>query len=105
MRIIPVTPFERRIRKLIDEERYLLLQEELIDDPERGNIIQGTGGVRKYRFAIDGRGKSSGIRVIYYYRTAGGVIYLLDVYAKNEKSNLSKAERNELKKLIRELSR
>ncbi len=64
--------------------------------------MQGTGGVRKYRVARAGRGKSGGVRVIYYCWT-DRALFLIDVYAKNEKSDLSKAEKNKLRKLIAEL--
>lgn len=76
------------------------LQEELLTDPQAGRVMQGTGGIRKIRFAYEGRGKSGSIRVIYIDFPAYGKLYLLTAYAKNEAENLTKAERNELKKLV-----
>ena len=76
------------------------LQEELLADPHRGNVIQGTGGVRKMRFALENRGKSGSVRVIYVDFVIHEKLYLLTAYPKSVKDNLTKAERNELKKLV-----
>lgn len=84
---------------LTDEDLYDL-QIFLCENPEAGDVMQGTGGIRKVRFALPGRGKSAGARVIYLDIVAAEKIYLLSVFAKNEKSNLTKAERNELKALV-----
>lgn len=61
--------------------------------------MQGTGGVRKLRWGRGGRGKSGGVRIIYYHHSEAMPLYLLTVYGKNEQANLSKGERNELAKL------
>ena len=63
-------------------------------------VIQGTGGLRKARFAFEHRGKSGGVRVCYVDFVIKETIYLITVYSKNEKDNLSKEEKNEIKKLI-----
>ncbi len=68
--------------------------------PAAGDLIEGTGGVRKLRWARDGRGKSGGVRVIYYVHSDAMPLYLLTMFAKNERANLSKAERNELASLV-----
>jgi hypothetical protein len=68
--------------------------------PEDGDLIPETGGVRKLRWAAEGKGKRSGLRVIYYFYNEILPLFLLTVYAKNQKANLTKAERNELKKLV-----
>lgn len=78
----------------------LRLQVELLADPKVGAVMQGTGGVRKMRFAFEHQGKSGGIRVIYIDFEVYEKIYLLTAYTKNEKENLSKEERNEIRKLI-----
>lgn len=72
-------------------------------DPECGEVMQGTGGVRKVRFGRGGRGKSGGGRVIYIHHDAEHPVFLLAAFAKNEKVNLSKAERNELSKFVKTL--
>lgn len=76
------------------------LQEELLANPQVGNLMRGTGGVRKMRFAFENRGKSGSIRVIYVDFEIREKLYLLTAYPKNEKDNLTKAERNELKQLV-----
>jgi hypothetical protein len=71
----------------------------LANDPKAGDVMQGTGGMRKLRFATRMRGKSGSVRVVYYYYNPNVPVFLLRVYAKNEKANLTKAERNDLRKL------
>ena len=75
----------------------------LAEYPSSGAVIQGTGGIRKLRWAQGGRGKSGGVRVIYYFHSEMMPLYLLTVFGKNEKANLSKEERNNLAKAVREL--
>lgn len=81
------------------------LQEELIADPKVGAAIQGTGGLRKMRFAFEQRGKSGSVRVIYVDFEIYEKIYLITAYPKNEKENLTSAEKNELKQMIQILER
>ena len=76
------------------------LQMELLSDPKVGDVMRGTGGVRKMRFAFEHKGKSGGIRVIYIDFEIYERIYLLTAYTKNEKENLTKEECNEIRKLI-----
>ena len=64
----------------------------LAASPESGDLIQGTGGLRKVRFALEGRGKSGSVRVVYYFYNENLPLFLLTVFAKNEKDNLTKAE-------------
>lgn len=78
----------------------LRLQEELLTNPAVGKVMQGTGGVRKMRFSFENRGKSGSLRVIYVDFEVWKKVFLLTAYPKNEKDNLTKAERNELKKLV-----
>ena len=79
------------------------LQEQLLADPRIGAVMRGTGGVRKMRFAFEHRGKSGSIRVIYIDFEVYEKIYLITAYTKAEKDNLSDAEKNELKQLIKAL--
>ena len=79
------------------------LQEEILLDPKIGAVMKNTGGIRKMRFAFEHRGKSGSIRVIYIDFEVYEKIYLLTAYPKNEKDNLSKSERNELRELVKVL--
>jgi hypothetical protein len=69
-------------------------------NPEAGEVIPETGGVRKIRWALAGRGKRGGARVIYYYQNEQLPLFLLAAYGKSEKANLSKAECNAMKRLV-----
>lgn len=103
--IIPVGNVERRILKLIDRESYQLLHDRLAERPGEGVVMRGTGGMRKLRVAMNGRGKSGSARLIYYYLSSSGIIYLLDIFAKSDKADLTQSEKHQLKQLSRELSR
>lgn len=89
----------------LTETDLLRLQESLLADPKIGAVLQGTGGIRKMRFAFEHHGKSGGVRVIYVDFEVYEKIYLLTAYTKNEKENLTKEERNDLRKLIDILKR
>lgn len=75
--------FTRLIGDLLGDDEYALLQQALITNPELGDVIAGSGGVRKMRWGAAGRGKRGGLRVIYYLRTRQGQIWMLTVYPKN----------------------
>ena len=75
----------------------------LAAEPECGDLIQGTGGLRKVRFGVGGKGKRGSVRVVYYFYNDTMPVFLLTVFAKNEKDNLSKAESNTLAKVARTL--
>ena len=76
------------------------LELELIQNPARYPVVEGTGGLRKMRFSFEKEGKSGGVRVCYVDFVIEESIYLITVYPKNEKDNLSKAEKNEIRKMI-----
>lgn len=79
------------------------LQEELLFNPEKGDVMQGTGGLRKLRFAFEHKGKSGSVRVCYVDFAVYESIYLITAYPKSEKDNLSKSERNSIAKVIKAL--
>jgi len=89
-----------RADELLNEAERKSVIDYLAAHPRAGDIMEGTGGIRKIRWARGGRGKSSGVRVIYYYHDQRIPLYLLTVFGKNEKPNISKSERNELAKLV-----
>ena len=93
--------FDRKWKDMGLTDRELkALQEELTINPQKGDVMQGTGGLRKIRVAFEGKGKSGSARVCYVDFAVYERIYLITAYSKEEKDNLSKAERNEVKKLI-----
>jgi len=98
--IAETTEYARRAKKLLTEQERSELITYLAAHPEAGDVMEGTGGVRKVRWAREGRGKSGGVRVIYYYHSEGMPLYLLTLYGKSEKDNLSAGERNDLAKLV-----
>lgn len=81
------------------------LQEELTLDPKKGDVIKGTGGLRKIRFAFEGKGKSGSVRVCYIDFENYQIIFLITAYSKSEKDNLSQAERNNISKLVKLLEK
>lgn len=89
----------RNAARLLRPEDSVAIVQFLAARPRAGDLIQGTGGVRKLRWGRAGRGKSGGVRVIYYFHDEAMPLYLLALFAKNEKADLSKAECNELAKL------
>ncbi len=90
----------RQAEKLLSEVERRDLISYLAEHPKAGDLIEGTGGVRKLRWARGGRGKSGGVRAIYYVHSEAMPLYLLTLFAKNERANLSKAERNDLADLV-----
>ena len=87
----------------LDDDDLKRLQEEMLLDPKTGAVMKETGGVRKMRFAFEDRGKSGSVRVIYIDFEVYEKIYLITAYPKNEKDNLTRAERNELRELVQVL--
>ena len=84
----------------LTDDDLKVLQEQLLKNPDLGAVMQGTGGLRKMRFALPGRGKSGSCRVLYVDFVIAEAIYFIFAYPKNEMDNLSQEERNNIKKLI-----
>ena len=91
--VVEAPAFSRRAEKLLSKSEYQDLIVYLAGHPEEGDEIPGTGGVRKMRFAAQGKGKSGGVRVIYYYFDQGIPIYALVVYGKGERADLKPDEK------------
>ena len=100
MVIIETQIFTKQIKKLMGDDDYRLLQETLVNRPDMGSIIKNSGGLRKVRWSLDGRGKSGGARVIYYWMNADEQIYMLLAYPKNEQENLTDEQLNMLKRIV-----
>ena len=95
--------FQRKIEELLSDQEKEDLIYYLSEHPNSGALVRGTGGIRKLRWAQYGRGKSGGIRVIYYFHSDDMPLYLLAAFGKSEKANLSEQERNILAKAVKEL--
>jgi mRNA-degrading endonuclease RelE of RelBE toxin-antitoxin system len=93
--------FSRNAAGLLRGAEIQALINHLAEHPLAGVLLVGTGGVRKLRWAREGMGKSGGVRVIYYFHSERIPLYLLTVFGKNEKANLTKAEASALSKLVK----
>lgn len=100
---IELQGFSKYRQLLMNEEEYRQFQLFLLENYAKGRYIQHTGGCQKIRWAIGNRGKSGGVRVIYYVVVPKGKIYLLLIYAKNEQANLTAEQRSIVKKLVKKL--
>ena len=101
--VVELPEFIRRAEKLLRNPERENLIRYLAANPEAGVLLQGTGGIRKLRWKREGTGKSGGVRVIYYFHSEQYPLFLLTLFGKSEKANISKAERNMLAKLTEEL--
>jgi len=90
----------RCAEKLLSETERRSVVDYLAEHPRAGDVMEGTRGIRKLRWGRGGRGKSGGVRVIYYFYNEEMPLYLLTLFGKNEQGNLTKAERNDLGKLV-----
>lgn len=100
MVIIETPAFTRQVLQLLGDDRYRTLQVELTTRPDRGSVIQGTGGIRKMRWSITGGGKRGGVRVLYYWRAQADQILMLLIYSKSTKDDLTPAEKKALKRIV-----
>ena len=95
------TLFTRALHALLSDDEYRALQNQLLLNPLVGDAIKGGGGIRKMRFGIEGRGKSGGVRVIYFWLSEHDEIYMLLIYPKSKKDNLSADEVAMLRALVK----
>jgi len=102
LEFIETSLFTRQITQLATDDELKELQRELIAFPNKGDLIQKTGGLRKIRMATGSKGKSGGVRVIYYLATEE-VVWLVMAYPKNIKDSLTDAEKSALKRLTQQL--
>ncbi len=94
--IVELPEYIRKASRLLAATEKQGIINYLAIHPQAGVIMQGTGGIRKFRWATGNKGKSGGVRVIYYFHNDAMPLFLLTLFGKNEKSNLTKSERNEL---------
>ena len=88
MEFIEATAFTKYVYEYLSDDEYSGLQSFLLQYPEAGKVVPGSGGVRKVRWAMSGKGKSGGVRVIYYFKRQDNEIWLLTIYSKNEIENI-----------------
>lgn len=95
--------FESMVRNLLDDEAMRQVELRLLSEPRAGALVAGTGGVRKMRVALPGRGRSGGARIAYLFVELRGEIFFLVAYAKNERVNLTQSEKKGLRELVKKL--
>ena len=100
---VELPAFTRFRQDYLDDEQFRGLQNALLQRPEAGDVIEGTGGLRKVRHADPrrGKGKRGGLRVIYYWRRPGSQFWLFTLYDKDELDDLSAKERRALKDMLK----
>jgi mRNA-degrading endonuclease RelE of RelBE toxin-antitoxin system len=99
--IAELPEYIKRADSLLKESERKDVIDYLSEHPKAGTLIEGTGGIRKLRWSKGNKGKSGGVRVIYYYHDERIPLYLLTMFGKNEQANLTKADRNSLSKLVK----
>lgn len=102
MEIIETPVFTRKIREFLPDNEYRKLQWVLVINPEAGSIIPGCSGLRKLRWAFPGSGKRGGLRIIYYWYSREGKIYMLSAYKKSEQEDLTRNQLKILTKYVKE---
>lgn len=102
LRFVETPVFTELIVEALSDPEYARLQAALAVQPDLGDLVPGTGGLRKVRWGIPsrGRGKRGGIRIIYYWYTSESVIYMLYVYSKGERDDLSPAQKRALRRIV-----
>jgi len=97
--VVETPEFLSATRRLMSDEERMLVVDYLAYNPTAGDLIPGTGGVRKLRWGMEGRGKRGGARVIYFHHNAGTPLFALAAFAKNEQADLSQKDRNDFRQL------
>lgn len=100
MVIIETPIFTKLIIDLMSDDEYKNLQEALVTRPDRGVLIKNSGGLRKIRWALERRGKSGGVRIIYYWMSNNEQLYMLYAFPKNAQTNLTDVQTKKLKQII-----
>jgi mRNA-degrading endonuclease RelE of RelBE toxin-antitoxin system len=102
MVFIETSIFTRQVQELLTDDEYRELQKALVNRPGAGSLIVGSGGLRKIRWAKQGRGKRGGVRVIYYWAVSPEQILMLFMYPKGERDDLSPVQIKMLKQIVEE---
>ena len=101
MRFLETHAFTALVQRHLTEDEYRRLQFALVNQPDLGPVIRGTSRLRKVRWSAAGRGKRGGVRVIYVWDARSATFFMLYVFAKNERSDLTTAQRRTLSQLVR----
>lgn len=88
MTFVETKLFTRLVQEYLSDDEYAALQQSLLVNPDAGDVIPGSGGVRKLRWGVAGRGKRGGVRVIYFLRVRNEGVWMLTLYAKNVTDNI-----------------
>jgi hypothetical protein len=106
VKIVPLPHYEKQIKRLLSAKERMAMELNIAAQPLSYPVMPQTGGCRKARWAKGHRGKSGGIRaVFYYYYVKGETLYMIDAYPKNEKENLTDAEKSDLRNLSKAIQR
>jgi len=99
--VIVETPiFTKLINEIMSDDEYKELQEALVIKPDLGVLIKNSGGLRKIRWSVDGRGKRGGVRVIYYWMTENEQLYMMYIFPKSTQENLTDAQTKALRQIV-----
>jgi hypothetical protein len=102
VKFVETAIFTRRLSGVLTDDEYRRLQEALLRRPTQGDVIEGTGGIRKLRWAQQGRGKRGALRVIYYFQATRDTFLMLFLYKKNEQGDLTAEQRRLFARVVRQ---
>lgn len=105
MKLFATKTYERAVGKLLPDDDRKEMEAAIAEDPAAAPIIPGTGGIRKVRWSVPGRGKRGGIRTIYFYHAGPQAIYLLTAYGKSTREDLTPADKKAWSKLVAEIKK
>lgn len=103
--VFTLPAYEKQARKLLSPAEKTALEDHIAEQPEAHPIIPGTGGVRKARWGRGGKGKSGGVRAIYYFHIGHNAVYMLTLYAKSEQADLTADDKHDIKQIVLRLKR
>ena len=102
-RVFATSRYEREAKRLLSKAEIASMESAIAADPESHPVVPGTGGVRKARWGREGKGKSGGVRIIYYYWLRDGEVYMLSIYAKNEQADMDAADKKAARRFVEAL--
>lgn len=102
-RVFATSRYEREAKRLLAEAEIATMESAIAADPESHPVVPGAGGVRKARWGREGKGKSGGVRIVYYYWLRDGEVYMLSIYAKNEQADMDAADKKAARKFVETL--